>query len=385
MQTTARPPSQMQLAAVSLVVGIALAIVAYVAISAPGRWFRSIPRIDFSSSDSALVRGQPMQRGDLWAPTAGADGVVIIRLSERPIDTASYKTMRIAALTDAPPIAVKLLWRHLGGGGSTSTKAIDWQGDGLERIALANDPEWRGSIAGLALAFKLQPNTAVLFRSATLLPDTGRSLLSQIGSEWFAREAWSMYSINYLNGSAPNPRVPMIPAIVAIAAIAFAVYRVLARRKAVAPSLAVGVAFAIVAWIVADARWQLNLLSNLRATEGQYAGKDIDQKHLAADDSNIYRLAEAIRRALPKGTTKVTLVSDLADSEFFLGKLRYYLFPLWLQPRPDTLDPRAVLAIVQPAHSVVAEAAETVTLANGRSLSVDTLAADPTLRVVRVR
>ena len=116
------------------------------------------------------------------------------------------------------------------------------------------------------------------------------------------------------------------------------IYRALARRTGVVPSFAVGAAFAIGAWIAVDARWQLNLISNLERTAEKYAGKSIDEKHRVAEDSNIYRIAETIRKGLPAGVTKVTLVSDLADTELFVGKLRYYLFPLWLQAKPDPLD-----------------------------------------------
>jgi hypothetical protein len=240
-------------------------------------------------------------------------------------------------------------------------------------------------VAGLALAFKLQPKAAVLFRSATLEPDTGASVLSQIAGEWLDREPWGLYSVNYLYGGAPNPRVPLVPAAFLVAATAFLIYRVLAKRKGLTPSLAVGVAFAVAAWIAVDARWQYNLLSNLHITAQKYAGKSMDEKHLAAEDGNIYRVAETIRKGLPAGVTKVTLVSDLSDSELFLGKLRYYLFPLWLQPKPDPLDPQAVLAVVESPRSVVDAAAGTLRLDGGRTLNVVTLVDDPMVRLVRMR
>jgi hypothetical protein len=376
--------SHLALSALALIASIVVLVGGYVFLAARGGIFAGTPPLEFQPKDAVVIRGASLQRGSLWAPTAGADGVLIIRLTDRNIDTALFPTLHIAALADAPPIAARLLWRQAGGAQTTFAKTIAWRSSGQERLALAGDSQWRGQVAGLALAFKLQPNAAVLFNSATLQPDTGLSVLSEIALEWLDREPWGQYSVNYLYGGAPNPRVPMVPAVFVIAAIAFWIYRLLAKRKGFAPSFAVAVIFAIGAWVAVDARWQYNLLSNLFLTAETYAGKSIDEKHRAAEDGNIYRIAETIRKGLPAGVTKVTLVSDLADSELFLGKLRYYLFPLWLQPKPDTLEPQAVLAIVQSTHSSLDHAAGTLKFEDGRSAKVAMLVDDPMVKLVRL-
>jgi hypothetical protein len=377
--------SHLRLSALALTASIVVLIGGYLFWAASDRVFAGTAPLEFKPDDAVVIRGESLQRGSLWAPTADADGVLIIRLTDRTINTALFPTLDIAALADTPPIAARLLWRQAEGARTTFAKTIAWRSSGHERIALAGDSQWGGQVAGLALAFKLQPKAGVLFRSATLQPDTGLSVLSQIAGEWLDREPWGQYSVNYLYGGAPNPRLPMVPAVFVVAAIAFLIYRLLAKRKGFAPSLAVGVIFAIGAWVAVDARWQYNLLSNLYPTAEKYAGKSIDEKHRAAEDGNIYRVAETIRKGLPAGVTKVTLVSDLADSELFLGKLRYYLLPLWLQSKPDPLDPQAVLAVVESAGSVIDPASGTLRLDNGRTLNVVTLVDDPMVRLVRMR
>jgi hypothetical protein len=385
MQQSVSFRSHLRLSALALITSIAVLAGVYVFLSAKGGVFGATAALEFKSDDAVVIRGESLRRGLLWAPKADADGVLIIRLTDRTIDTALFPTLHLAALADTPPIAARLLWRQAGGVMTTFAKTIPWRSSGHERVALAGDSQWQGHVAGLALAFKLQPNAAVLFQSATLEPDTGASVLSQIAGEWLDREPWGLYSVNYLYGGAPNPRVPLVPAAFLVAATAFLIYRVLAKRKGLTPSLAVGVVFAVAAWITVDARWQYNLLSNLYITAEKYGGKSLDEKHRAAEDGNIYRIAETIRKGLPAGVTKVTLVSDLSDSELFLGKLRYYLFPLWLQPKPDPLDPQAVLAVVESPGSVVDAAAGTLRLAGGRTLNVVTLVDDPMVRLVRMR
>jgi hypothetical protein len=377
--------SHLRLIALALTASIVVLVGAYLLLTASDGVFAGTAPLEFKPDDAVVIRGESLQRGSLWAPTADADGVLIIRLTDRTIDTALFPTLHIAALADTPPIAARLLWRQAEGARTTFAKTIAWRSSGHERIALAGDSQWGGQVAGLALAFKLQPKAGVLFRSATLQPDTGLSVLAQIAGAWLDLEPWGQYSVNYLYGGAPNPRLPMVPAVFVVAAIAFLIYRLLAKRKGFAPSLAVGVIFAIGAWVAVDARWQYNLLSNLYLTAEKYAGKSIDEKHRAAEDSNIYRVAETIRKGLPAGVTKVTLVSDLADSKLFLGKLRYYLFPLWVQPTPDPLDPRAVLAVVESAGSVIDPAAGTLRLDSGRTLDVVTLVDDPMVRLVQMR
>jgi len=373
------------LAAIALIASAVILGGGYVALAAKGGWFAHTPTMELRLDQAVVVRGESGKRGSLWAPAADAQGILIIRLSDHTIDTAMYPTLRLAALADTQPIAAKLLWRRADGPMTTFAKTIAWQGDGVERVALARDPEWRGNIAGFALALWMQPKAALLLRSATLLPDTGASVLSQVVGEWFDLEPWGEFSVNYLFGGTPNPRIPLLPAAVAVAALALVIYSILARRKGLAPLLAVGAVFAIAAWIAVDLRWQFNLLSNLRLTAEKYAGKTIDEKHRVAEDARIYQVAEAIRNGMPHGVTKVTLISDLANMELFVGKLRYYLFPLWLEPKPDPLDPQAVLAIVESKDASLDAAAGKLKFDNRPSLDVETLVNDPLVQLVRVR
>ncbi|HEY5308308.1 MAG TPA: hypothetical protein VIK97_07365, partial [Casimicrobiaceae bacterium] len=251
------------MAAIALLASFVFLVGGYVALAARGGWFASTQPLEMRLDEALVVRGDSVWRGPLWAPTADAEGVLIIRLTDRVLDTAMFPTLRLASIADAPPMSARLIWRQAEGSGNTFAKNIAWKNDGLERVVLASDPEWHGKISGVGLVLRMQPRAALLIRSATLLPDTGRSMFAQFGSEWFDFEPWGEYSVNYLFGGSPNPRVPMLPATFLIAALAFGIYYWLARRKGVVPLLGVGVVFALLAWVALDARWQINLLSNL--------------------------------------------------------------------------------------------------------------------------
>jgi len=373
------------LAAIALLASFVLLVGGYVALAASGGWFASTRPLEIQLDKALVVRGDSVWRGTLWAPTADAEGILIVRLTDSVLDTASFPTLRLAALGDTPPMSARLIWRQAEGSGSTFAKNINWKNDGLERIALANDPEWHGKVSGIGIVLRMQPRAALLIRSATLLPDTGRSIFAQFAQEWFDFEPWGEYSVHYLYGGSPNPRVPMLPAMFLIAALAFLIYYWLARRNGVAPLLGVAISFVLVAWVALDARWQINLLSNLHLTADRYAGKSMDEKHRAAEDAKIYLLADAIRRGLPPGVTSVTLISDLANLDLFVGKLRYYLFPLALQIKPAKLEPRTVLAIVEPSRTALDSAAGKLNLGDGRATNVEILSDDPLVRMVRLR
>src|SRR5450755_1836767 len=86
------------LAAIALLASLGLLVGGYVALAAKGGWFANTRPLEINLDDALVVRGDSLFRGPLWAPTADAEGILIIRLTDRVLDTAMYPTMRLAAL-----------------------------------------------------------------------------------------------------------------------------------------------------------------------------------------------------------------------------------------------------------------------------------------------
>jgi len=374
-----------KLGAVALLAAFAALVIGYLSAAAEGGWFADRPTIEFLRADAEAIRGKSIDRGPVRLFFSGEDGGIVIRFPNRSIQAEDYPTLRLAARTDATPLDARVLWRRADQPDRTYSLTMPWVGDGAERVTLSTDADWRGRIIGLAIAVRLPPGSPLAFASLSLLPDTASSIAREVLTEWAVAESWAQYSVNYLHGGSPNPRVPLPLAAGAIAVLAIAFYVALAKWRRVGVSVSVAAAIVLAAWLVLDLRWQVNLLHNLTQAAGSFAGKSIDDKHRAAEDQQIYLLAEAIRRSLPDGVTKVTLASDLTASPYFLGKLRYYLFPLWLHPRPEDAVSGEVVAVFQASRVGLQEATGSLQLPNGQSLAVERLGGTPPIALFRVR
>jgi hypothetical protein len=282
-------------------------------------------------------------------------------------------------------LEAKVLWRRADQPDRTFSLAIPWVGEGTERVSLAADPEWRGRIIGVAIAVRLPPRTPLAFASMSILPDTGRSVAREVFAEWSAVEPWTQASVHYLRGGSPNPRAPLSLAAGAVALLATAVYVALAKWRQVPVSLASIASLVLIPWLALDLRWQAHLVRNHAQAASLFAGKSIEDKHRAADDQEIYNLAESIRRSLPQGVTKVTLASDLTASPYFLGKLRYYLFPLWLHPKPEDAVGGEIVAVFQSSAVTFSEETGSLQFRGGPPLAVERLEGTPPLSFYRVR
>jgi hypothetical protein len=80
----------------------------------------------------------------------------------------------------------------------------------------------------------------------------------------------------------------------------------------------------VAAWLVLDARWTLNLLRQVRVTADTYAGKDIAEKHRAAEDGALYAFIEQARAVMPATPARVFVVSD---ARYFRERAVYHLLP----------------------------------------------------------
>jgi hypothetical protein len=98
------------------------------------------------------------------------------------------------------------------------------------------------------------------------------------------------------------------------------------------------VVLVLVAWLVLDARWMVSLTREAHATALQFAGKDLRQKHLAAQDHDLFAFIEKARGVMPKDPARVFV---LADADYFRGRAAYHLYPhnVWFDPYRNAVPP----------------------------------------------
>jgi hypothetical protein len=100
----------------------------------------------------------------------------------------------------------------------------------------------------------------------------------------------------------------------------------------------VAVALTLAAWFVLDARWVANMARRLDTTAHRYAGKDSRDKHLAAEDGDLYAFIDKARSLLPKNPARIFVI---ADADFFRGRAAYHLYPhnVWFDPYRNAVPP----------------------------------------------
>ena len=98
----------------------------------------------------------------------------------------------------------------------------------------------------------------------------------------------------------------------------------------------------VIAWMVLDLRWTMNLARQVDATAAAYAGKDWRERHLAAEDGPLFAFIEKVREKLPASPARVIVV---ADADYFRGRGAYHLYPhnVYFDPRQNTLPAPSTL------------------------------------------
>ena len=318
---------------------LALCALCYLAMAVPGPWFPRAQPIAWGPADFRLARGTGNVTDDALVIT-GVDATQTALISiNTDIRSTDYQAIAWEA-TGVPANAdVRMLWRTDYAPAKMNSIPVPVLGGRLLPVELINRPNWIGRIGGIALVVHTPLGDPLSVRSATLKTMGAYDLLRDRVREWLAFESWTGTSINVVAGGANVQDVPLPPLLAATAALAMLAGLLLLRRppRAAALPMVVGVIFAA-AWIVADARWQWNLMRQVAETRSRYAGKDWHEKRVAAEDGALFSFIDQVRAKLPPPPARVFIV---AETHYFRDRGAYHLYPhnVYFEPYRDTLPP----------------------------------------------
>ncbi len=332
-------------------------VAAYLALSVPGAWVKSAVPRTFEPAAMSVTTGTPTQVGvhALHVAPAADSGAVIVSLK---FDLRALDYPGIAWAVSGLPegTEARLLWRNEVKPNRTFSLDVPVAAGRTLPIVARDNPDWFGRITGIALALKLPPESApVRIAGVTALPLSAAGVLGARWREWTAFEPWTGASINSIVGGAEVQELPPVLllglALALVAAATFALTRWRPMIFGAGLPLALGALF-LVAWWLLDLRWEWNLLRQTVVTADRYAGKTIEEKHLAAEDAPLYAFIQQARAALPKEPTRVFVA---ADEPYFRGRAAYHLYPqnvFWSPdanrlPPPSSLRPGDYLVIFQ--------------------------------------
>lgn len=328
---------------IALAFGAALiaCLLAYLAYAVPGRWFSPAAEKVYGAAQLSLPRGAATVAADeLVVSRAAEDGNTVISVTT-DFRSADYPVVAWIATGFPANARVALLWRTDAEPARVNRRVLEVQAGQLAPADVYRDPHWLGRVVGLGLVVQGSIEQPVRVRGVIAKPADAWETLRDLAREWLAPEPWTGASINAVAGGADVQHLPLpLLLATAIAITAASLWPALRKRgRAAAPVVAAcTVVLALAAWFVLDARWVLNLTRQAHATALQYAGKDLQQKHLAGPDRDLFAFIEKARTVLPKEPARVFVV---ADADFFRGRAAYHLYPhnVWYEPYRNAVPP----------------------------------------------
>ncbi|MEO5700698.1 MAG: hypothetical protein ABIS17_10175 [Casimicrobiaceae bacterium] len=267
------------------------------------------------------VRSVP---GALVIEAPDATGLAIIAMRTQPFAAADYH--HVAWRIDirvTPRTALNVLWRTREAPNRTFARRLQWIAPGVAATELAADDGWRGTITGFALATQGAITQPLPVQSVTLASPSAASAIRDVVTEWSTFFPFRGNSFTFPFDEERTHVLALVPATALAAVIAVLFHLVRVRRRQAVDMRVVWTIF-LIAWLVLDARWQLNLGQQLRMTAAQFAGRTLEAKHHAEDDSPIYLLMQAVRAALPSQPVRIFFLSDNPTLRTRGG---YFLYP----------------------------------------------------------
>ena len=317
----------------------------------------------------------------------------IVAIPVPGIEASHYATMALATSNLTGRTRLELVW--LDDRDRTRSLWLPPLSAGEAVISLSDHQSWEGPVHSLFLSFRAPLPEPVTIHRISLHPPppTATEILGQIWTEWTAFEGRSAHSINSTFGGTRGALLPPAIAAAAWVLLGIAMYwlanLVLRVQR---PVIVVFTVFFMVGWLMLDLRWQVDLLRHLETTKERFAGKSWEDKALAADDRDLFKVAHAVRDILGDEARDLSVIGSPRSLEgpYAFGRLRYHMVPhrlrrVWSTP-PSTRELRRTdyLVLVPPFRGMRLDAdASALIRPDGEMLPVEVIHSDPKLLVLR--
>lgn len=199
------------------------------------------------------------------------------------------------------------------------------EGGGLD---LGAEPDWQGRIAAIGLAVRGPFSQPLIIHHLELRPvtPTTAALLRWMAADWISFEGWSQRSINYVSGAPLGALFPPVLMVALWIGFSAGLYALFNPRRRTPDVLWPYLALFLIGWLALDLRWQGDLHQRLLQTAEDFAGKNAEDRQLAALDGELYRFLRDVRQRLPQQPVRLFILS--ADpAGFWAGRTRYHLLP----------------------------------------------------------
>ncbi|MCL2310443.1 MAG: hypothetical protein FWC42_09290 [Proteobacteria bacterium] len=305
----------------------------YLAWTLPGAWFSNASIKAWLPQNIAVARGTliGVESGQAhFAPET--TGLAVLTVNARfPARDYPVLDWDISGLPDGT--AAKLLWRTDYAPNAQRQVDLVVENGRLLPMTVAHQIGWLGNVLGFALALQLptpQPFTVTNVRAH---PMGAFETLGLRIKEWSSFVGWRGTSIYQLDDPGAFPLSLLILAalvLLLLGAAALLLWRRWQDRFLDFPRtmprywLYGGMALLCISWMVLDARWTIQLARQVAQTRQVYGSKDWTQKHLAAEDGELFAFIEKARAELPATPTRIFIMSEVA---YLRSRAAYHLYP----------------------------------------------------------
>lgn len=376
-----------------LVAGAALVVVLAAIAHSGGNWKSGPPGFRIDGSAFALVQGRGRAQGSGFV-LEGTDreGLAVLSAHTAPFRADGYPRVDFNLhASDVLPVELRFVWRTEERPNGNFSKPLTWTGTRIAPLELGADDGWSGSITGVALVARGALPRPLILESLTVPQVSAPSVIADIVRQWSAFIPIVAASVTLPFDDERSHYVTLLETLAGASILACLVYR-LATRRAAARDPRVYWAIVIAAWLILDARWQVNLWRQLVRTGATYAGKSVEEKRLASDDRELYTLMQEVARALPAPPVRIHF---LADDLALRTRGAYFLYPQNVyhsgatharEPAPEELRSGDYVLLFLTGDLAYDGATQTLVWRDGRRKPAEEiLSRPPTLCLVRVR
>ena len=290
------------------------------------------PAVVLAGTDLQLASGQGAPTADgLEIRQPGPQQITSVQGSGHMVRAELYRQISWRVDGLEPGRELRLIWTTLAEPRTVREMVLPPAGPDGGALDLSAEPRWRGRIAVIGLVLRGAIERPLVVRRLELRPPVlGVGELAQLAfEEWTAFEDWSQRSINYTAGAPLDALFPpglMVALWVGFSVALYALFD--PPRRSGGRWWPYAVLF-LLGWLVLDLRWQWDLSRRLERTEARFAGKEGDERQLAAADGDLYRFLRDVRRRLPERPARLFVVSaDPGDTTSYqAGRTRYHLLP----------------------------------------------------------
>jgi hypothetical protein len=308
-----------------LVAGIAVSVLLVAIVHSGGNWRDGPPAVTVEGGAFALVRGRGHRDGREFVLEA-TDGERLAVLSARVGPFAADGRPRVdfnLHSTDALPVDLVFLWRTEERPNRNSSKRLNWTGTRIAPLELGPDDGWSGSITGVALVARGALPRPLVLESFSVPSVSVSTVIGDMFSQWAAFIPIVAASVTLPFDDERSHYATLLATVAGGGLFAAALYWLLTRR-ALPRDPRVYWAIAVAGWLILDTRFQVNLWRQLTRTAATFAGKTGEEKRLASDDSELYKLMKEVGAALPAPPVRIHFI---ADDQVLRTRGSYFLYP----------------------------------------------------------